>query len=245
MNQQRTSVILDDASRDELAVKHLDLVGRVVGRLPISIPRQLDREDLLSVGTLGLLKAARTYQPMRGASFRTYAYIAIRAAVLDELRRFDPLPRGARGRLKELYRVEAEFQTDRGRPPTPAELGELLSVPAREAEQLLAQAEGERLLRGGSSQDDSQEVYDPVDTRTVEPSDTAAKHEELALVEQAIVDLPSRERQVIVLYFSEGLYLKEIGETLGVTESRVCQILACAQRKIRVHVERQKEVKHA
>ena len=245
MTHQPTGIILDDASRDELAVKHLDLVGRVVGRLPISVPRELDREDLLSVGTLGLLKAARTYQPMRGASFRTYAFIAIRAAVLDEMRRFDPLPRGVRGRLKELRRAEVEFEGREGRLPTPEEIAELLSLTSQEADLLLAQAEGERLLHSGTSLGSAQEQFDPVDIRAAEPADNAAHQEELELVEQAIRELPTRERQVIVLYFSEGLYLKEIGETLGVTESRVCQILACAQRKIRVQVEKLRDRKHA
>lgn len=245
MTLQLTGIILDDASRDELAVKHLDLVGRVVGRLPISVPDQLDREDLLSVGALGLLKAARTYQPMRGASFRTYAFIAIRAAVLDELRRFDPLPRGARSRLKELRKLEVDFRAREGRLPTPEEISESLSLSSTETDQLLAHAEGARLLNSGVLSAPSRDPFDPVDTRAAEPADNAAHQEEMELVEHAIRALATRERQVIVLYFSEGLYLKEIGETLGVTESRVCQILACAQRKIRVHVEKMRDRSHA
>src|SRR5678815_1379786 len=94
--------VLDKTARDDLATRNLDLVHRIVGRLPISVPRGMDRDDLLSAGTIGLLTAARTYQPMRGASFRTFAYLAIKSAILDELRRHDPLPRGARARLHAL-----------------------------------------------------------------------------------------------------------------------------------------------
>ncbi|MFH0944934.1 MAG: sigma-70 family RNA polymerase sigma factor [Planctomycetota bacterium] len=245
MTRQVTGIILDQTSRDELAVKHLDLVGRVVGRLPISVPKELDREDLLSAGTVGLLKAARTYQPMRGASFRTYAYIAIRAAVLDELRRFDPLPRGARGRLRELQRLEGEFQSREGRLPMPEEICAGLGMTPEETEQLLAHAEEERLLRSRGAPGLPQDRFDPVDPQGSEPLESASRQEELGLVEQAIRDLPARERQVVVLYFSEGLYLKEIGEVLGVTESRICQILACAQRKIRVQLEKMREKQDA
>ncbi len=232
--------ILDEAARNELAVRHLDLVGRVVGRLPIAIPSSLDRDDLLSVGNLGLLTAARTFQPGRGASFRTFAYMAIRAAILDELRRNDPLPRGTRGRLKQLRDVESRYRSHEGRLPLPDEIAKELEISAEDAVVLLNQAETERLLRSESGEVNSGELFEPVDPDGAAPSDGAERTEELERVEGAIRALSDRERQVVVLYFSEGLYLKEIGETLGVTESRVSQILTCAQRKIRVKVESRK-----
>lgn len=235
MSRAGAGALLDDAARDELAVKHLDLVGRVVGRLVVRRPATLDRDDLLSVGTIGLLKAARTYEPLRGASFRTYAYMAIRAAVLDELRRHDPLPRGARARLKDLHRLEADYRAHSGRLPTPDEVADGLQLTSAEAEQLFLHAEEDRHLRQPPS--GGEESFDPVDEAAPQPADDAARQEEVLLVEAAIRELNPRERQVVVLYHSEGLYLKEIGETLGVTESRICQILACAQRKIRVRVE--------
>lgn len=242
MTCRDTGAILDDAARDELAVKHLDLVPRVVGRLPYAPPPGMDHEDLVSVGTIGLLKAARTYQPMRGAAFRTFAYLSIRAAILDELRRQDHLPRGVRSRLKELRRAEEEFRGREGRLPTPQEAAELLATDVAEVAVLLAHAEEDRLLAGhGAPQADLDE---PRDEAGGEPGELAARREELALVERAIQELPKRERQVIVLYHSEGLYLKEIGELLGVTESRICQILACAQRKLRARLDQERSRRH-
>ncbi len=237
--------ILDQAARDALALRHLDLVGRVVGRLPIRIPPEIDRDDLISVGTLGLLKAARTYEPARGASFRTFAFLAIRAAVLDELRRCDPLPRGARARLKELLDLEREFRATRGRLPTPDEIALALNIGATQVAALLAQSEEDRLLRSSVTLDVAHACAEPIDTAAVEPSERAARNEELELVQQAIAGLAQRERQVFVLYFSEGLYLKEIGDVLGVTESRVCQILACAQRKVRARLASRRKDGHA
>ncbi len=233
--------LLDDAARDELAVKHLDLVGRVLGRLPFPVPSALDRDDLISVGSMGLLRAARSYEPTRGASFRTYAYIAIRAAILDELRRFDPLPRGARGPLKALRRFEIEFRAGHGRLPTPSEVADEFTIELADAEGLIVRGEEDRLLR--IPQSGADEVFDPIDTSGEEPSEGAERQEEIELVERAIVGLSERERQVVVLYHAEGLYLKEIGELLGVTESRVCQVLACAQRKIRAKVQSNKEAR--
>lgn len=230
--------LLDETSRDELAVKHLDLVARVVGRLPITIPAGLDRDDLISVGTLGLLHAARTYQPMRGASFRTFAYMAIRASILDELRRHDPLPRGARARIRQLHSYESEFRAAHGRVPTPQEIAEHLALSPVDAEELLEQAETLRILRAdvSTSDDGDEPAFEPADPTPDDPSANAERSDDLQKVEAAIADLNPRERQVVVLYHAEGMFLREIGAVLGVTESRVCQILTCAQRKIKARV---------
>lgn len=232
----RAQALLDNSSRDELVVKHLDLVPRVVGRLPIAPPPGLDREDLVSAGTLGLLTAARTYQPGRGASFRTFAYTAIRAAVLDELRRHDPLPRGARRRIREVHAYEAEFRAREGRVPTPQEIADGMRVTLREVEAALDHAEQERLLRAEASGEP--DPIDPVDPLGGEPLRAIEQAEDVERVEAAMHHLAPRERQVVVLYHSEGLLLKEIGELLEVTESRVSQILACAHQKIRSRLQR-------
>lgn len=236
--------MLDKAARDDLAVRNLDLVARVVGRLPISPPPGIDRDDLLSAGTIGLLNAARTYQPMRGASFRTFAYLAIKSAVLDELRRHDPLPRGARARLKDIDRVQSEWRATTGRPPTPDELAERLQISTDEIDHLLEAAQTARVLdrTGPATTLDGEEPapFDPEDPSSNEPSDDVSRAEQLSRIEEALGTLSQRERQVFVLYHSENLYLKEIGLLLGVTESRVCQILACAESKVRARACRPK-----
>lgn len=234
--EDRPTASPGSSASDDLAVKNLDLVGRVISRMPISLPPSLDRDDLISVGTLGLLQAARTYQPLRGAAFRTYAWLAIRAAVLDELRRHDSLPRGVRSRLKSLAALESEYRSREGRLPLPTEIAAGLSISDDESEQLLAWAAEADLLRTAQGAGDD-EIPEPADERAPEPITEAERREQLECVERAIRELVPRERQVFVLYHSEGLYLKEIGELLGVTESRVSQILACAQRKVRSRLE--------
>lgn len=234
--------MLDKAARDELAVRNLDLIARVVGRLPIAMPQGVDRDDLLSAGTIGLLNAARTYQPMRGASFRTFAYLAIKSAVLDELRRADPLPRGARSRLKEVEKIESEWRVTAGRPPTPEELAERMSLERDELESLLEASATARLLDAPTNSLDGEEspTFDPEDTNSTDVLEKLSRTEQLARIEDAIASLTPRERQVFVLYHSENLYLKEIGRLLEVTESRVCQILSCAEAKVRARAQRGK-----
>jgi RNA polymerase sigma factor for flagellar operon FliA len=225
--------LLDAENRDALAVRHLDLVNQVVGRLRVALPPSLDRDDLLAAGVVGLLQAARSFEPDRGASFRTFATIAIRASVLDELRRHDPLPRGARKRLRALREVEARVLATSGRLPTPEEIGAELGLPVEECEALLAQDEEYRILEKasrGASDEGLPEIPDPL---ALDPSARAERQEALAQVEVAIRSLPERERQVVLLYHAEGFYLREIAEVLGVTESRVCQILAAAEKRIR------------
>jgi RNA polymerase sigma factor FliA len=231
--------VLDQAARDDLAVRNLDLVARVVGRLPITPPPGVDRNDLLSAGTIGLLNAARTYQPMRGASFRTFAYLTIKSAILDELRRHDPLPRGMRTKLKDLERHQNDARATLGRLPTPDELAASMHLETEDIESLLQLAKESRLLRldeDAADDSDGGTHFDPADPSANEPSEDVARAEQLAQIEEAIRGLAPRERQVFVLYYSENLYLKEIGVLLGVTESRVCQILACAESKIRARV---------
>jgi len=228
--------LLDAENRDDLAVRHLELVNQVVGRLRVGLPQGLDRDELLASGVLGLLQAARTFEPDRGASFRTFAAIAIRAAVLDELRRHDPLPRGARKKLRALREVEGRFLSTVGRLPTPSEIATELSLADEECEALLAQDEEYRILERASQGDAEEGIPQIPDPLALDPSAAAERRELLGLVEGAIRGLPERERQVVLLYHAEGFFLREIAEVLGVTESRVCQILAAAEKRIRADV---------
>jgi RNA polymerase sigma factor for flagellar operon FliA len=241
-HQNHHGSLLDAAARDELATRHLDLVAKVVGRLPIARPHGLDRDDLLAAGTVGLLTAARTFQPGRGAAFPTFAYLAIKSAVLDEMRRHDPLPRGARAKLRELERFESELRAREGRLPLPDEIATGLGIDREAADDLVRLAKETRILGRDELRDEDGDVrsFDPLDERGSEPSENAQRSELLERVEEAIAGLSPRERQVFVLYHSENLYLKAIGEMLGVSESRICQILACAEKKVKAKALRER-----
>jgi RNA polymerase sigma factor for flagellar operon FliA len=213
-------------SADEMVKRHLPLVRRVVGRLAVQLPPNVGREDLEEIGILGLLNAARNFDPSRGASFRTFAWIAIQGAVLDELRRLDVLPRARRDGVR-AYEAAKSALTDRlGREPTFLEVQQELGLTSPELEEVLrarALAEAHAHGVGESSTGVSPETF--AGDSAEDPALQAELNEAKQLLAAAIDSLPRREKEVVLLYYHAGLFLKEIGELLEITESRVSQIL--------------------
>ncbi|MDP6929624.1 MAG: FliA/WhiG family RNA polymerase sigma factor [Planctomycetota bacterium] len=232
-----------EQQRDELIEKYLPLVRHVAARLPVTMPATLDRDDLFSAGTIGLIHAASNYNPDRGASFKTFAYTTIRGAILDEIRKHDPLPRGRRDRLRAMNRASIELRAELERAPTIEELAARLDVSATDLdEDLLAlhthrtlslehpvKAEGEEFDLGQTLADESNR----------DPGDAVARQELVEQLAGAIGELPETERHAMILYHYEDMYLKEIGELLGVTESRVSQILSKATSRLRLKMKAQ------
>lgn len=226
--------------RDRLVEKYLPLVRYVVARLPVTMPAMLDRDDFFGVGVMGLMHAAATYDPTRGASFKTFAYTAIRGAILDEIRKHDPVPRNRRDRLRQVEQASKDLYATLQREPTMAELAEALQCTMEELEedfQALHTARTLSLDDTGSSSDDEGSaslVNALADETAQDPSDGASARERIELLTKAIAELPETERHVVVLYYHERLFLKEIGEVLNVTESRVSQILTRATERLRL-----------
>ncbi|HYC76489.1 MAG TPA: FliA/WhiG family RNA polymerase sigma factor [Planctomycetota bacterium] len=220
--------------RNALIEEYLPLVGHVLGRLTIHLPATLDREDLFETGVLGLMHAADTFNPSRGAIFKTHAYVAIRGAILDEIRKHDPVPRSRRDRVKQLAAAERRLAERLHRAATPEELAAETGLTVEQVEESLVNAHGAAMLSledaaTGHAGDDERSLLQLLSTpASDDPSDLAANNELKERLAQAIHELPERERRVIVLYYAENLRLKEIGALLGVTESRACQIHARA-----------------
>ncbi len=211
---------------DELVKRHLPLVRRVVGRLAVQLPPNVGREDLEEIGILGLLHAARNFDATRGASFRTFAWIAIQGAVLDELRRLDVLPRGRRDSVKAYESARTELTVRLGREPTFLEVQEALGLSAPELEAVLRSrslAENHQKGVGEACTGVSPESF--AGDAAEDPAQVAQVNEAKELLAEAIDALPRREKEVVLLYYHAGLLLKEIGQVLDITESRVSQIL--------------------
>jgi len=224
--------------RDKLVEKYLPLVRYVVARLPVTMPATLDRDDFFGVGVVGLLHAAATYDSTRGASFKTFAYTAIRGAILDEIRRHDPVPRNRRDRLRLLERTSRDLHAVLQREPTMAELAEAMATTVEELEGDLQALHTARTLSldespGGEDSDATFAAALAADD-TPDPHDDAVARERIDQLAKAIAELPETDRHVVVLYFHERLYLKEIGRVLNVTESRVSQILSRAVERLRL-----------
>ena len=216
--------------RDSFVTDYLPLVHHVLGRLPIHLPVTLDRDDLYGVGVLGLMQAADTFDPTRGASFKTHAFVNIRGAILDELRRHDPVPRSRRDRLKLVGETEKRLEEELGRPPTPEEIGQAAGLTQGQVDDVLVHAQGINIMSledraGGSSDGGENRILDCLQMpESPDPGDEASNRELKRALAVAIQELPERERRVIVLYYAEGLLLKEIGEVMSITESRVSQL---------------------
>lgn len=225
----RYKVTGDAKTRDRLIVNYSPLVKFVAGRVGVGLPRSVDPADLISYGIFGLIDAIDKFDPARGFKFETYAIQRIKGAILDELRALDWAPRSVRARAREIERSLGELEHRLQRTPTDEELSTDLGIPLEELRDHLAEISslGVVSLDDVLGPDSAGTVADVVaDVRGVNPEAQYEEVETRRILADALNRLPDRERLVLTLYYFEGLTLAEIGDVLGVTESRVCQIHA-------------------
>ena len=221
----------DRAAYEALVEAHLPLVKATVGRLVMNVPPHISREELYAAGCYGLVSAFDRFNPDREAKFSTYAVIRIRGAVLDELRSHDFLGRAARDRLTRIARAEAELrqQESRADPESVAAAAGLSMDEYWEAE-LSAQA-ARRVSLSDVSANGRQSLEEILASRRDDRPDRQLETAEL--VRQAVDLLTDREKILVSLYYGEELTLKEIGEVMGVSESRVCQMHTAMIKRLR------------
>lgn len=209
--------------REKLILDHIPLLRHIVGRLALDLPASVERDDLYGWGMLGLIGAADTWEPSRGLKFSTFAFPRIRGSILDELRRADFLPRGRREKVRELERAVSTLEQRDGVAPSPEQIAVELGVTPDEVGEILlsARSAGTASLDDGPGTELLGLLSDP---HSDDPQGSAEWEEMRRLLVAAIGDLPEQDKTVITLYYGEELYLREIAEVLGVTESRVSQI---------------------
>jgi RNA polymerase sigma factor for flagellar operon FliA len=218
-------------AKDKLLLEYANLVKYIAQRIAINLPSSVDRDDLVSAGILGLVKAVETFEPERGFKFETYAGHKIRGAILDELRALDWVPRSVRQKARELQRVYAKLENELGRIPYDDEVCESLNISLKEYEDMLSEVTPTTLVSLEEAMPDrdadSKEirVIDTIeDTGSLNPLRELGFTEVKNILKEAIANLPEKERLVIALYHYEELTLKEIGVVLDISESRVSQI---------------------
>ena len=221
----------DQAVRDRLILTYAPLVKYVAGRLGSGLPAHVDEGDLVSYGLLGLIGAIERYDPDRDVKFETYAIARIKGAIIDELRAMDWVPRSVRARARHIERAIAELEAKLHRAPTDEEIAAKLGIETEELDESLTEisrssiAALDELWTIGSSGGDTVSLIDTLqDPNADDPSLEMTRTEVRESLATAISKLPERERTVITLYYYEELTLREIGEVLGVTESRVSQL---------------------
>ena len=221
----------DQALRDRLILNYAPIVKYVAGRLGSGLPAHVDEGDLVSYGLLGLISAIERYDPDRDVKFETYAIARIKGSILDELRALDWVPRSVRSRARQIERAMAELEAKLARAPTDEELAAKVGITVEELESSLTDisrssiAALDELWTISGSGGDQVSMLDTIeDEHGPEPQSAFAQTELREIVADAITSLPEREKLVITLYYYEDLTLREIGEVLGVTESRVSQL---------------------
>jgi RNA polymerase sigma factor for flagellar operon FliA len=229
----------DPDIRQKLLNHYLPLVRNVAGRLAMGFPKSVEVTDLVNTGVIGLIEAFRNFDPSRGIKFETYAVPRIRGAILDELRSLDWVPRSTRAKSRELDRAAVHLETRLGRRPSHRELAEFMNITLDEFASTLDDVSGATLL----SLDEL--IYREEDNRQIPRVETIEGHNKNSILGEieemelrsylglAISNLSEQEKLVIALYYYEELTLKEIGEVMRISESRVSQIHTKAVTKLR------------
>jgi RNA polymerase sigma factor FliA len=221
----------DRGLRDRLILTYAPLVKYVAGRLGSGLPAHVEEGDLVSYGLLGLIGAIERFDPERDIKFETYAIARIKGSIIDELRSMDWVPRSVRARAREIEAAQAKLEHELQRAPTEEELAAKLGIGEEELRTSLLEIANssvyalDELWTISDSSGDSVSLLDTIsDPRADDPQESLASSEVKDRLTDGISSLPEREQLVIALYYYENLTLREIGEVLGVTESRVSQL---------------------
>ena len=229
----------DPQVRQKLLEEYLPLVRNVAGRMAMGFPKSVELSDLINTGVIGLIEALSNFDPARGVKFETYAVPRIRGAILDELRSLDWVPRSTRAKSREIEKATSKLQNQLGRRPSDRELAKSLKLSSGELFSALDDVSSTTVL----SLDEL--IYKEEDNRQVPRVETLQdlsrenvlgdleKEELKGYLIQAISHLSEQERLVVALYYYEELTLKEIGEVMQISESRVSQIHTKAVLKLR------------
>lgn len=230
-----------DASGDELISSQLYLVQHIVNEVAARFPRHVDRGELWNAGALGLVEAAHRYDPTSGTPFGRFAAIRIRGAILDSTRSRDWASRGMRRKARALAGVEDELQRRHGRPPSDAEVGDELGVGADEVQARQAATRAASLLHLDQPLGDAEsepwtlgELLEEL-TDALLPEEALVQRELIGTLRAAVSHLPDRLREVLQRYYYHGEYLRDIAESLGVTEARASQLRGEAIASLRAY----------
>ncbi|MCH8070627.1 MAG: FliA/WhiG family RNA polymerase sigma factor [Proteobacteria bacterium] len=228
---------------EQIVKEYSPMIKYVANRIALRLPPHIEVDDLISVGAIGLMDAIEKYDPSRGAKFKTYAEFRVRGSILDELRSLDWVPRSVRQKASNLDAVSSKLQSKLGRLPEDEEIAKEMGVTLEEFFKTLNETRNMPLLSLedlGIARDsgDKQSLLDTLEGRgDVDPQTQMRLTELKNLIAAAIDSLPEKERLMVSLYYYEELTMKEIGEVLGITESRISQIHSKAVYRLRTKLK--------
>lgn len=214
--------------RDKIIVQYIYLTRYVIGRIKVNLPPTYTYEDITSYGVEGLIDAVEKFSPQKGAKFETYALMRIRGSIIDRIRAADWLPRTVRKKIKDIKQATEILKQELGRVPTATEIANYLDMDVEKVNQIMSEDVTITSIydKRGSSED-SMEIIDTIeDSHKLNPQERMEEKNVKTDLQKALQRLPERERVLLVLYYQENMTMKEIGSTLGMSESRVCQLHA-------------------
>jgi len=221
----------EERLRERLILHYSPLVKYVAGRVGVGLPPNIEQADLVSYGIFGLIDAIQKFDLERAIKFETYAISRIKGAIIDELRSIDWIPRSVRYKAREVEKAYAALEARLHRTPTEVEVAAELGIALDDLHTIFSQVSFvnvvalDELLSAGGEKGDKLSLVDTLeDTKAEDPVQAFESEETKHLLAKAINTLPEREKIVVTLYYYEGLTLAEIGQVLGVTESRICQM---------------------
>ena len=222
-------------ARDTLIVQYIYLVRYAVGRVKVSLPTTISIEDIAGYGVEGLINAIERFSPQKNTRFETYALIRIRGAILDRIRSEDFLPRSVRKKIKDVKQAAEFLKQELGRTPTTTEIANYLEMDPDKVNQIMSEdVVVTSIYEKRGSSEDSMEIIDTIeDSNKLNPQEQMEEKNVKSDLQKALQRLPERERVLMVLYYQENMTMKEIGETLSMSESRVCQLHAQAIMKLK------------
>jgi RNA polymerase sigma factor for flagellar operon FliA len=233
----------DQHLRERLILHYSPLVKYVAGRVGVGLPPNIEQGDLVSYGIFGLIDAIEKFDLDRAIKFETYAINRIRGAIIDELRSIDWIPRSVRSKARDVERAYQALEAKLQRTPTEPEVAEQMGVTLDELHAIFNQVSFvnvvalDELMNSGGDRGDKTSLGDTLeDKNTPDPMSAFESEETKVILAQAIQGLPEREKIVVTLYYYEGLTLAEIGQVLGVTESRICQMHTKAVLQLRARL---------
>src|ERR671936_784502 len=236
----------DESARERLVVAYSPLVKFIAGRMASGLPSHVEESDLISYGLLGLIGAIERFDLDREIKFETFAVARVKGAIIDELRSLDWVPRSVRARARDVEKAHAELEGELQRSPSDEEMAQKLDITVDEFQESLLEIANSSVLAlddlwtfadpegGGGQISVLDTIHDP---NAVDPETEAHTSELKDRLADAIESLPERERLVVALYYYENLTLREIGEVLGVTESRVSQLHTKAVLRLKARLQ--------
>lgn len=237
--QSLDEIDISPGNSEQVIKEFAPMIKYVANRIALRLPPHIEVDDLISVGVLGLIDAIEKYDSTRGAKFKTYAEFRVRGAILDELRSLDWVPRSVRQKAASLNAVCQKLQSKLGRPPEDEEVAKEMGVSLDDFFDTLNETQSMPILslddmRLGHDENDQRSLLDCLAGKADADPQTQLRLNELkSMIAKAIDSLPEKERLMVSLYYYEELTMKEIGEVLGITESRVSQIHSKAVFKLR------------